>query len=153
MHKSTTSIKYKTFLFKNYIILNPDCNRRCPTGAHVSSKCDSCECSSVTLFGKIMNSLNQTVKDAEVFLESRRYIPISTTNDLGLFQAQGLCMMNEVLFVHAKDCENKYFTAIELNSTHWTLKEDRLNKYGIYIKYFIFNNSSNPFNITFVAKK
>ncbi|XP_060586710.1 cartilage intermediate layer protein 1-like [Ruditapes philippinarum] len=107
----------------------PDCNKACPAGAHISKSCDACECSSVTLFGQIMDTTKHAVEGAEIFLESSKYKPIAKTDRFGIFSKTGICILNENIYIQAPTCESKHFAPKELNATHWTLINATLEKY------------------------
>ncbi|XP_052785558.1 cartilage intermediate layer protein 1-like isoform X2 [Mya arenaria] len=107
----------------------PDCNATCPAGAHRSQDCKLCECSSLTLYGQALNDNNETVKNAGIYLESSMYSPLATTDEFGLFEISGVCLMNERVFITAEHCADAHITPIEVNATHWTLPNFRLEVY------------------------
>lgn len=110
--------------------MSSDCNKRCPSGAHISQDCSTCECTDVTIYGQIMDSTKQPKEGANIYLESRRYKPIATTNNLGHFIKSGICLLNEQIYVEGRKCEGKHFSPVQLNATHWTLQNATLEKYG-----------------------
>ena len=116
---NNTIAKQTTHIDKLFIIIHTDCSKACPAGGHLSADCEVCECSSVTLYGRIMDDTNQTVDKAEIYLESRRYTPIATTDIFGFFRADGICIMNEEVYIQAPGYISKHFIPLEINVTHW----------------------------------
>ena len=87
----------------------------------MDANCSLCVCSSITLFGRVKDNVKSVVQNAEIYLDSRPYDPISSTNELGFFNVSQVCMMNEKILVVKEGYESVSFTPSEVNSTHWTI--------------------------------
>jgi len=114
---------------KKYV-LSTDCNKQCPFGATLKD-CDFCVCTRITLYGSVMNDVKDVVQNASIFLESRRYTPIATTGSLGRFLVNGMCIVGETLWIEASGHAGKHISPTEVNSTHWTISNVTLEKYGV----------------------
>jgi len=99
----------------------PDCHKTCPAGGRLSQDCQTCLCSSVSLYGQITDETGIPVKEADVYLESRRYKAIAHSGENGYFNVSGVCLMNEKVFVEATLHESKLQQPSNVNSTHWTI--------------------------------
>ena len=108
-----------------------DCSKTCPPGGKLSSDCEFCECSSISLIGRVMDNLNYPVEEAKIYLESSLYTPIGTTDEMGAFKVSGTCIMNETVHVMADGYADDHVELKELNATHW-LANASLLKYGMY---------------------
>lgn len=97
----------------------PDCSKPCPPGGHLSGDCAICECSSVTLFGRVTDTFNSPIKDAKVFLSSTLYRPGAKTDELGYFDISGVCLMNETVYIEKKGHSSDQINPTEVNATHW----------------------------------
>jgi len=106
----------------------PDCEKTCPAGGQLSHDCQICECSSATLFGQITDDSGLPVEKADIYLESRRYKAIASSGEMGLFSINGICLMNEKIYITAKLHESKLQIPSQVNFTHWTI-DGTIEKY------------------------
>ena len=113
-----------------------DCTKTCPPGGKLSKNCEFCECSSVSLIGRVMDNLRYPVEGAKIYLESSLYTPIGTTNDLGYFNVSGTCIMNETVHVMGEGYADGRVELYELNATHWWANASVI-KYGVYCFFVI----------------
>jgi len=74
--------------------------------------------------------MQEVVQNASIFLESRRYSPIATTGSLGRLNVNGVCVLGETIFIQAKDHADSHVVPTMVNSTHWTISNVTLQKYG-----------------------
>ena len=108
-----------------------DCSKNCPPGGKLSSNCEFCECSSISLIGRVIDNLNYPVEGAKIYLESSLYAPIGTTDEMGFFSVSGTCIINEAIHVMADGYANDHVELKELNATHWWVNAS-LIKYGMF---------------------
>ena len=108
-----------------------DCNKTCPPGGKLSSNCEFCKCSSISLIGRVMDNLNYPVEGAKIYLESSLYKPVGITDEMGFFNVSGTCIMNETVHVMEDGYAGDHVELKELNATHWWANAS-LIKYGMY---------------------
>lgn len=96
----------------------------------MSDDCFHCVCSSVSLYGRVLSDMNKTIENAQIFLESGKYKPMTTTNRLGLFKVDGLCLLGETIRIVANGYSDAVGVPIAVNETHWSLPDVTLETYS-----------------------
>ena len=102
----------------------------CPPGAHLHEDCSVCMCPSVTLHSQVMSDVNATIRGARISLESSPYKQLVTSDEMGNFQIDNVCLMNEVIIIEAHGCAHVKLTPVSDSDGHWTLPHFKLERNG-----------------------
>nr|XP_022293812.1 cartilage intermediate layer protein 1-like isoform X2 [Crassostrea virginica] len=105
----------------------PDCNRACPFRGTLSDDCSVCHCTNTIAFGTVRDENNMPLGDVGVYIQSRQWEPLTTTNAYGQYVTQGVCLMGENLVFKKDRYQESTGLARLRNLTHWicdtTLKQ------------------------------
>ncbi|CAH1797657.1 unnamed protein product, partial [Owenia fusiformis] len=73
------------------------CGRICPDGGILSQDCSVCTCEGVVLHGRVATTDGFPLANTSVYLKTRMWDAIGSTDTLGFFNIQDICPRNTIL--------------------------------------------------------
>lgn len=110
-----------------------DCDRVCPWRGTLSEDCSVCHCVNTVVYGIVKDNNNMPVGDVNVYIQSRQWEPLTTTNAFGEYSTQGVCLMGVDLVFKKDQFLESTCSARMRNFTHW-ICDTTLNQTGTHLK-------------------
>ncbi|XP_045176953.2 cartilage intermediate layer protein 1-like [Mercenaria mercenaria] len=106
----------------------PNCSYVCKNGTTLSSRCDICECPNTILFGTIVSESNVPIEKIGVYIETKPYEMLGSTDIDGTFMIQHVCLRNTTIMLRKEGYVDVFTMAKYENETHWniTTKMERI---------------------------
>lgn len=85
----------------------------------MSKDCSICHCADTIVYGMVKDNHNMPVGDVNVYIQSRQWEPLTTTNAFGQYTTQGICLMGENLVFKKDQFLESTCSPNMRNFTHW----------------------------------
>ena len=95
----------------------------------MSDDCSVCHCANTIVFGTVKDENNMPLGDVRVYIQSRQWEPLTTTNAYGQYITQGVCLIGENLVFKKDRYQESTGLARLRNLTHW-ICDTTLNQTG-----------------------
>lgn len=106
----------------------PDCSRTCPAGTKLSLSCDVCTATGIVLFGYVRSFLNRTIEGAHIFVKSKMYESLTTSDEYGFFSVHGVYVADETIAIRRKGYSGVDGKAKQVNQTHYVFNSTMLEE-------------------------
>lgn len=110
-----------------------DCDRVCPWRGTLSEDCSVCHCANTIVYGMVKDNNNMPVGDVNVYIQSRQWKPLTTTNAFGQYSTEGVCLMGVDLVFKKDQFSESTCSARMRNFTHW-ICDTTLNQTGTNLR-------------------